>query len=185
MIRNWCKNTFKYHHIILITNNRSSLEEETRVRSKLQAEVRNMHSEVNTLHENLEEEQEARAELQRALTKANNEAAIWKQRFTSGEGSVRSEELDELKRKMQSKVAELETALESSQSKCSSLEKTKMRMQNELEDVLAEVERVGFLPIYKATTSFSRISSKDIQSLTVGFLLPVCSGTPVALYNFS
>ena len=55
----------------------------------------------------------------------------------------RSEELDELKRKMMAKVQEAEAQMEAAQSKCSSLEKAKHRLQGELEDVMVEVERVS------------------------------------------
>ena len=113
------------------------------MRSKLQGEVRNLQADLDQLREQLEEEQEGRADLQRALTKANNEVSVWRQKFESGEGGVRSEELDDLKRKMNAKLADAESQLEAAQSKCSSLEKAKNRLQGELEDVMIEMERVG------------------------------------------
>jgi len=76
------------------------------------------------------------------LTKANNEMAVWRHKCESGEGGVRSEEMDELKRKMNAKIMELEAQLEAAQSKASSMEKVKNRLQGELEDLTIEVERV-------------------------------------------
>jgi len=76
------------------------------------------------------------------LTKANNEMAVWRHKAESGEGGVRSEEMEELKRKMNAKVTELEAQLEAAQSKASSMEKVKNRLQGELEDLTIEVERV-------------------------------------------
>ena len=67
----------------------ASQEEEARVRAKLSGEMRNMSNDIDHLREQLEEEQEARAELQRSLTKANNEVVAWKQKYESGEGNVR------------------------------------------------------------------------------------------------
>ena len=64
-------------------------EEESRIRAKLSGEMRNMSSDIDHLREQLEEEQEARAELQRSLTKSNNEVVAWKQKYESGEGNVR------------------------------------------------------------------------------------------------
>ena len=102
---------------------RNNYEEENRSRLKLQGEVRNLQSDIDQLRDNLEEEQEGRADIQRALTKAVNEANVWRQKCQSGEGGVRSEELDDLKRKMGAKLAETESQLEAAQSKCGSLEK--------------------------------------------------------------
>ena len=67
----------------------ASKEEESRIRAKLSGEMRNMATDIDHLREQLEEEQEARAELQRSLTKANNEVVAWKQKYESGEGNVR------------------------------------------------------------------------------------------------
>ena len=121
---------------------RNNYEEENRQRMKLQGEVRNLNSDIEQLRDNLEEEQEGRADMQRALTKVVNEANVWRQKCQSGEGGVRSEELDDLKRKMGAKLAETESQLEAAHSKCNSLEKAKNRLQGELEDVMIEVERV-------------------------------------------
>lgn len=55
---------------------------------------------------------------------------------------MRSEEVEELKKKLNAKVQDLESQLEASQSKCSALEKLKSRLQAELEDLSIEVERV-------------------------------------------
>ena len=101
-----------------------------------------LQTDLDQLREQLEEEQEGRSDLQRLLTKANNEMAAWRHKAESGEGAVRSEEMEELKRKMNAKVVELEAQLEAAQSKASSMEKVKNRLQGELEDLSVEVERV-------------------------------------------
>jgi len=90
----------------------------------------------------MEEEQSNREELQRLLTKATNEAAMWRQKCESGEGSVRAEEMDELKRKFNAKIAELEAQLEAALAKASSLEKVKNRLQGEMDDLMVEVDKV-------------------------------------------
>ena len=65
-------------------------------RQKLQSEMRNMHSDLDGIREQLEEEQEARSDLQRALSKANTEAQQWRAKYES-EGTSRAEELEESK----------------------------------------------------------------------------------------
>lgn len=120
---------------------KANLEEESRGRSKLQGEVRNLQADCDQLRDQLEEEQEGRGDAQRMLTKANNEIAEWRRKFESGEGGVRSEELDDLKRKMQAKLNDVESQLEAALSKCGSMEKARNRLQGELEDVMIEMER--------------------------------------------
>jgi len=120
---------------------KARLDEEMRTRAKIQGEARNLQTEVDQLKEQLEEEQEGRADAQRLLTKANNDIAEWRRKFESGEGGIRSEELEDLKRKMLSRLNDLEAQLEAALSKCSSMEKAKNRLQGELEDVVIEMER--------------------------------------------
>jgi len=93
----------------------------------------------------MEEEQSNREELQRLLTKANNDAATWRQKCESGEGSIRSEEMDEMKRKFNAKIAELEAQLEAALAKAASLEKVKNRLQGEMDDLMVEVDKVRYL----------------------------------------
>ena len=90
----------------------------------------------------MEEEIASRTELQRLLTKATNDVALWKHKCESSEGAARAEELEEIKRKFNAKITDLESQLEAAQSKVSSLEKVKNRLQGELEDLSVEVERV-------------------------------------------
>ena len=50
-----------------------------------------------------------------------------------------------MKGKMNAKLLDLEEQLEAAQSRASQLEKTKTRLQGELEDTMVEVDRVRFL----------------------------------------
>jgi myosin heavy chain 6/7 len=120
---------------------KASLEEETRLKQKFQSESRNLHSDIAALHEQVEEEQGARAEVQRLVQKAQQEAANWKGKCDRGEGGVRSEEVDELKKKLNGKLLETESQLEVALQKCGTLEKNNNRLKGELEDLTIEVER--------------------------------------------
>ena len=91
----------------------------------------------------VEEEQIGRADMQRLVQKANSEAAMWRQKCESGEGGVRSEELDELKKKFTAKLMETESQLEAALSKAASLDKANHRLRAEMEDLSVEVERVS------------------------------------------
>lgn len=126
-----------------LEESKAALEEENRLRTKLQSDNRNLQSDIDQLRDQLEEEQSGRADLQRLLQKANSEAATWKQKLASGEGGVRSEELEELKRKLNAKLQDTESQLEAALSKAASLDKANGRLRGELEDVTIEVERVS------------------------------------------
>lgn len=91
----------------------------------------------------MEEEQSGRADLQRLVQKANSEAALWRQKCESGEGGVRSEEMEEMKKKLTARLIEAESQLEAALSKAASMDKANHRLRGELEDLSIEVERVS------------------------------------------
>jgi len=126
-----------------LEESKAALEEETRVRTKLQGESRNLQADLDSLRETLEEEQGGRADLQRLVTKANQEAATWKQKFESGEGGVSSEALEDLKKKLSVKLNDTESQLEAALTKAASLDKANHRLRGELEDLSVEVERTS------------------------------------------
>ena len=64
------------------------------MRQKAQSEVRNLSADMDTLREQLEEEQEGKSELLRQLSKANNEIQQLRQRIDA-EGGARAEEIEE------------------------------------------------------------------------------------------
>uniref|UniRef100_A0A914RNG0 Myosin tail domain-containing protein n=1 Tax=Parascaris equorum TaxID=6256 RepID=A0A914RNG0_PAREQ len=73
---------------------RRQLEQETRERQSLAAQTANFQMECQQLRDTLEEEQDAKTELQRLVSKANAEAQQWRARY-EGEGMTRAEELEE------------------------------------------------------------------------------------------
>jgi len=83
---------------------------------------------MDALREQLEEESDSKTDLQRQLSRANAEANQWRVKFES-EGVSRSEELEEIRRKLSAKLQECESNLESAASKISGLEKNRSRLQ--------------------------------------------------------
>lgn len=57
---------------------------------------RNIEHDMDTVREQLEEEQESKADLQRQLSKANAEVQLWRNKYES-EGLARLEELEDSK----------------------------------------------------------------------------------------
>ncbi|XP_067938044.1 myosin heavy chain, striated muscle-like isoform X3 [Watersipora subatra] len=119
-----------------------SLEDETRMRSKLATEVRNLQADNDTLRDQVEEESEGKAEVQRQMAKVQGELASLRAKINSGEFGG-GEASEDLKRKMNARIADMEAQLEQANAKCSSLEKVKNRLTIEIEDLVVEVERAS------------------------------------------
>jgi predicted nucleic acid-binding Zn-ribbon protein len=62
----------------------------------MQSENRNLHADLDSLREQFEEEQESKADVQRQLSKSNNEVQVWRSKAESG-GGASSEAVEELR----------------------------------------------------------------------------------------
>ena len=120
----------------------NNLEDESRQKSKFQSEARNLAGDLDSLRDQLEQEQEVGSDLQRAVKKAQDEAHMWKAKFDSGEGGVSGEAMDELKKKFMRQLRAVEEQMEAAQSKANSADKDRRRLQAELEDVMVDAEKV-------------------------------------------
>ncbi|ELR46061.1 Myosin-7, partial [Bos mutus] len=117
------------------------LEEEVKAKNALAHALQSARHDCDLLREQYEEETEAKAELQRVLSKANSEVAQWRTKYET-DAIQRTEELEEAKKKLAQRLQDAEEAVEAAvNAKCSSLEKTKHRLQNEIEDLMVDVER--------------------------------------------
>ena len=127
-----------------------------------------MHSveiELESVRVQLEEEAEARLDLERQLSKANQDCLSWKSKYDHACTS-HTEEIEELRyvlflrilqylsmqkvmlvpvifrRKFHIRVTELEEQISALISKCSGLEKIKSRLQSEVEILIIDLEKV-------------------------------------------
>ncbi|XP_071106373.1 myosin heavy chain, striated muscle-like isoform X2 [Haliotis cracherodii] len=123
-----------------VEESRRSADEEQRMRQKLQAEFRNLNAEMGGVRDQLIEEQERCASLERQLSKSNSEMLQWRSKFET-EGSIKVDELEDIRRRMQSRLNEAEQNLESERARCSGNEKVKIRMQAEIDDLAMEYQR--------------------------------------------
>ena len=98
-------------------------------------------AEIDALNEQLEEEQCSRLDLQNKFSKASTEAQQWKSKYDI-EGASRVEELEEAKKKLAARVQEMEEALSAAETKAAGMEKVKNRMNEEVEDLLLDLEKV-------------------------------------------
>jgi hypothetical protein len=107
----------------------------------LSQQLKNALQDVQCFKEQFENESELRIELQKSLLKASNEMHVWKCKYEV-EGLARAEELEELKKKLAISLNAAEEQVDQALAKCTGLEKTKQRLQAEIEDLLIDVERL-------------------------------------------
>ncbi|XP_010880198.2 myosin, heavy chain 7B, cardiac muscle, beta a isoform X3 [Esox lucius] len=119
---------------------KKQLEEENKAKNALAHALQAARHDCDLLREQYEEEQEAKAELQRALSNANAEVARWRTKYET-DAIQKTEELEEAKKKLVTRLQEAEESVEASNAKCSSLEKTKHRLQSEIEDLGMDLQR--------------------------------------------
>merc|ERR1711963_684279 len=113
---------------------------ETRERINLLGKMRNLQHELEVMTEHLEEEYEAKMEIERQLSKAFADIQLWKTRYET-EGVARAEEIERDKAKVAGRLAEAEDTITSLGEKIANLEKSKARAKAELDDLTAECER--------------------------------------------
>ena len=114
---------------------------ETRERINLLGKMKNLQHELNVLKEHLDEEYEAKQEVERQLSKAFADIQLWKTRYET-EGIARADEIERDKNKVVGRLAEAEDTIGSLQEKIGSLEKSKAKNKAELDDLVAECERL-------------------------------------------
>ena len=114
---------------------------EGRDRASLLSKFKNLNTELENFRERIEEESEKKSDALKALSKAQAEIQLWKSKFET-EGLGRIDELEGGKQKLSARLMEAEETIETLQQKVASTEKTKHRLESELEDLQLEYERV-------------------------------------------
>ena len=93
------------------------------------------------MRERIEEESEKKSDALKALSKAQAEMQLWKSKFET-EGLGRIDELESGKQKLSSRLMEADETIETLNQKVASTEKTRHRLETELDDLQLEYERV-------------------------------------------
>merc|ERR1719221_1947219 len=110
------------------------------------------------MRERIEEESEQKAEILKQLSKAQAEIQLWRSRYET-EGLGRIDELEGNKAKLQMRLEEAEETIDSLHTKVASTEKTKHRLDTELDDLQLEFERVNAAAIVaeKRAQNFDKV----------------------------
>merc|ERR1712218_259953 len=114
---------------------------EARDRAALLSKFKAVSAELGALRERIEEESEKKSDALKALSKAQAEIQLWKSKFET-EGMGRVDDLESGKQKLSAALVEAEETIDTLNQKVATTEKTKHRLEVELEDLQLEYERV-------------------------------------------
>merc|ERR1719412_3135161 len=114
---------------------------ENKDRSSLLTKYKMMATDLENFMEKLENENARKSDALKALSKAQAEIQLWKSRFET-EGMGRVKELESARNKLQAKIVENEELVDTLTNKVATAEKSKARMNSELDDLAMEYERV-------------------------------------------
>merc|ERR1712242_431842 len=113
---------------------------EARDRANLLTKYKNLMTEAENLRMRIDEKNEKKNDALKGLSKAQAEIQLWKSKYEVG-ALGRIDELEGGKAKLASRVQEAEEHIENLNTKIASAEKSKSRMDNELEELAMEYER--------------------------------------------
>merc|ERR1711963_1181132 len=91
-------------------------------------------TELEGMKDRIDEENEKKSDALKALSKAQAEVQLWRSKYET-EGLGRVDELEGSKQKVSARLQEAEETIESLNQKVASTEKTKHRLEAELEDL--------------------------------------------------
>jgi len=113
---------------------------ESRDRASLLTKFKNLSTDCENLKMRIDEEAERKNDTLRSLSKAQAEIQLWKSKFET-EALGRIDELEGNRSKLGARVNESEETIDSLNTKIAATEKTKHRIEAELEDLQMEYER--------------------------------------------
>merc|ERR1711887_332478 len=113
---------------------RKMADDESRDRAQLLGKFRNLEHDIATMRAKIEEQADMKADVQRQLSRANADVQMYKAKYES-EGIARAEELDAARLKLQARLDEAEQQIDALNFKNASLEKSKGRLESDLESL--------------------------------------------------
>merc|ERR1712166_370668 len=113
---------------------------ESRDRSSLLSRFKNLNTELENTRERMGDEHQRKSDALKALSKAQAEIQLWRSRFET-EGLGRVDELESARGKLQARIQEAEENVETLNVKIANGEKSRARMQTDLEELSLDYER--------------------------------------------
>jgi len=115
-------------------------EDEAKGKKDAGNKLKNALAEIDSLNEQIEEEQSSNLELKSKISRLNGDLQSIKGKVDE-EGAAKLEALEEGKKKLVAQMLELEENLAIAEAKASSMEKQKSRLSDEVEDVMLDLEK--------------------------------------------
>ncbi|XP_042212124.1 myosin heavy chain, muscle-like [Homarus americanus] len=133
-------------------------DEDSKERATLLGKYRNLEHDIDGLREQLDEEAESKADMQRLFTKAHAESQMWRSKYES-EGVARAEEIEASRLKLAARLEEAEAQIEQLNVKNLSLEKSKEKLAVDYDETQISIERAEALAqaAEKKQKNFDRI----------------------------
>ena len=100
------------------------------------------------MKEQLEEESGAKEDVLRLLGKSLQEADVWRAKYEQ-EGLAKAEELEMAKMKLQARLAEAQGTIEQLNSKLGQVEKSKLKIQQDIEEMSAQADQALWLELHR------------------------------------
>lgn len=116
----------------------SALDWVSGVRSKTQSDLKTTAAEATILKDRLEDSERQREDAERLLVNAQAELTSSQQKLDARMSSLTSQEVEDVKRKLNAKIQDTLVQLEAALTRAGSAEKAKCRLQTEMEDIIAE-----------------------------------------------
>ena len=116
-------------------------EAEARDKALLVGKFKGLEGELEKMRDRIEEENAAKADIQRSLSRNVAEAQIWKSKYST-EAMARIEDLENAKCKLVARINEAEECIEGLTLKVTATEKIRNRYAIDLEDLQMEYERI-------------------------------------------
>merc|ERR1719430_2789167 len=123
-----------------LADTKTLADAEARDRATLLSKFKGLGTDCENLKMRIDEEAEKKNDILRLFSKAQSEIQLWKSKYET-EALAKIDELEGSRAKLNNRVAEAEETVESLNTKISATEKSKHRLESELEDIALEYER--------------------------------------------
>jgi myosin heavy chain 6/7 len=164
-------------------------DDEAKERQSLLGRFRTLEHEYDGVKEHFDDEMQQKDEAGRQLQKMMSDANCWRSKFEN-DAMGKIEELEMTKLKLQARLAESEGTMENLSSKLIVLEKAKLQVSKDIEDIVHRVDQVNIM--YNQTEKRVKLMDKaiaewkvkaDVTSLELNNSQKECRNTSAELFR--